>query len=40
MKITYENEILEIPEGTKIREGLKEKIETLKILLLQDIIIQ
>ena len=31
MKITYENEILEIPEGTKIREGLKEKIETSNI---------
>ena len=31
MKITYENEILEIPEGTKIREGLKEKMEASNI---------
>ena len=31
MKITYENEILEIPEGITIREGLKDKIESSNI---------
>ena len=31
MKITYENEVLEIPEGITIREGLKDKIETSNI---------
>ena len=31
MKITYENEILEIPEGMPIKEGLKDKIENSNI---------
>ena len=31
MKITYENEVLEIPEGITIREGLKDKIESSNI---------